>query len=149
MKNLSKGLCLLVVATSLQCVTSNLPEFDASNVTEMQFTFRGVPGRDGRDGLVGPQGGEGPMGPRGNIGPPGECKHMLYICMVCSKKVAREVLNDSALIRPLSAGPAGLPGPEGVEGQTGPQGSIGPSGELAIVLALAYYRVVKVCLPHT
>ena len=102
MNNLSKGLCLLVVATSLQLVTSNLPEFDASNVTEMQFTFRGVPGRDGRDGLVGPQGppgpagpfgpqgGEGPMGPRGNIGPPGECKHMLYICMVCSKKVFRE-----------------------------------------------------------
>ena len=83
MNNLPKGLCLLVVATSLQYVTSNLPEFDASNVTEMQFTFHGVPGRDGRDGLVGPQGppgppgpfgpqgGEGPVGPRGNVGPPG------------------------------------------------------------------------------
>ena len=102
MSNLAKGLCLLVVATSLQLVTSNLPEFNANNVTEMQFTFRGVPGRDGRDGLVGPQGppgpagpfgpqgGEGPMGPRGNIGPPGKSKYMLYICMVCSKKVVRE-----------------------------------------------------------
>ena len=91
MNNLPKGLCLLVVATSLQYVTSNLPEFDASNVTEMQFTFRGVPGRDGRDGLVGlrgppgplgpfgPQGGEGPMGPRGNVGPPGESTRMLDI----------------------------------------------------------------------
>ena len=39
MSNLSKGLCLLVVATSLQLVTSNLPEFDASNVTEIQLTF--------------------------------------------------------------------------------------------------------------
>ena len=100
MNTLSKGLCLLVVATSLQLVTSNRPEFNANNVTEMQFTFRGVPGRDGRDGLVGPQGppgpagpfgpqgGEGPIGPRGNIGPPGECKHMLdriNACMVCGK----------------------------------------------------------------
>ena len=58
-------------------------------MTEIQLTFRGVPGRDGRDGLVGPQGapgpagpfgpqgGEGPMGPRRNVGPQSESKHML------------------------------------------------------------------------
>ena len=64
-----------------------------------------------------------------------------------ARRFSEKVPNESALFRPLSAGPAGLPGPEGVEGSTGPQGSIGPPGELAIVLALAYYRVVKVCLP--
>ena len=86
---LPKGLCLLVVATSLQCVSGQVAEFDASNVTEMQFTFRGVPGRDGRDGLIGPQGQhgpagligpqgeEGPVGPRGNAGPQGESSKML------------------------------------------------------------------------
>ena len=80
---LPKGLCLLVVATSLQSVAGHVAEFDASNVTEMQFTFRGVPGRDGRDGLVGPQGPPGPAGPtglqggEGHAGPPGESRHML------------------------------------------------------------------------
>ena len=78
---------LLLLAVMTLCVFGQVAEFDASNVTEMQFTFRGVPGRDGRDGLIGPQGppgqagpfgpqgGEGPMGPRGNVGPLGECKH--------------------------------------------------------------------------
>ena len=78
---------LLLLAVKTLCVSGQVAEFDASNVTEMQFTFRGVPGRDGRDGLVGsqgppgpagpfgPQGGEGPMGPRGYTGPPGESKH--------------------------------------------------------------------------
>ena len=99
MTTLPKGLCLLVVATSLQCVTGQVAEFGASNVTETQFTFRGVPGRDGRDGLVGPQGppgpagpigpqgGEGPVGPRGNVGPQGESRQKIYTCMACSKKV--------------------------------------------------------------
>ena len=78
---------LLLLAVKTLCVSGQVAEFDASNVTEMQFTFHGVPGRDGRDGLVGPQGppgpagpygphgGEGPMGPRGNVGPPGGSKH--------------------------------------------------------------------------
>ena len=75
---------LLLLAVNTLCVSGHVLEFDASNVTEMQFTFRGVPGRDGRDGLAGPQGpsgpaspfgpqgGEGPEGPRGRAGPPGE-----------------------------------------------------------------------------
>ena len=75
---------LLLLAVKTLCVSGHVAEFDASNVTEMQFTFRGVSGRDGRDGLVGPQGprgpvgpfgpqgGEGPVGPRGYTGPPGE-----------------------------------------------------------------------------
>ena len=58
-------------------------------MTEIQLTFCGVPGRDGKDGLVGPQGlpgpagpfgpqgGEGPMGTRRNVGPQSESKHML------------------------------------------------------------------------
>ena len=87
MSILPKRLLLLLVAINLQHVSGQVAEFDASNVTEMQFTFRGVPGRDGRDGLVGPrgppgptgpfgpQGGVGPVGQRGNIGPPGESKH--------------------------------------------------------------------------
>ena len=66
--------------------------------------------------------------------------------MHVASRLAEKAPNASSLIWPLSAGPTGLPGPEGVEGLTGPQGSIGPPGELAIVLALAYYRVVKVCL---
>ena len=78
---------LLLLAVSTQRVSGQVAEFDASNVTEMQFTFRGVPGRDGRDGLVGPQGppgppgpfgpqgGVGPVGQRGNIGPPGMSRH--------------------------------------------------------------------------
>ena len=73
------------------CVSGQVAEFDASNVTEMQFTFRGVPGRDGRNGLVGPlgppgpvgpfgpQGGEGPVGASGNVGPPGDSKHQQTI----------------------------------------------------------------------
>ena len=80
---------LLLLAVKTLCVSGQVAEFDASNVTEMQFTFHGVPGRDGRDGLVGPQGRpgpagpfgpqgeEGPVGPRGYTGPPGENKHML------------------------------------------------------------------------
>ena len=75
---------LLLLAVKSLCVSGQVAEFDATNVTEMQFTFRGVPGRDGRDGLVGPQGPpgpagpfgpqgvEGPTGPRGDTGPPGE-----------------------------------------------------------------------------
>ena len=82
---------LLLLAVKTLCVSGQVAEFDASNVTEMQFTFHGVPGRDGRDGLVGPQGppgpaglfghqgGEGPMGPRANIGPPGESKQQQTI----------------------------------------------------------------------
>ena len=58
--------------------------FDAGNITELQFTFRGVPGRDGLQGPQGPQGSQGPtgppgdqgiqgpVGPRGEVGPPGE-----------------------------------------------------------------------------
>ena len=76
-----------MLAVKTLCVSGQVAEFDASNVTEMQFTFRGVPGRDGRDGLVGPQGppgpvgpfgpqgGEGLKGPRGNVEPPGETEH--------------------------------------------------------------------------
>ena len=78
---------LFLLAVNTLCVSGQVAEFDASNVTEMQFTFRGVPGRDGRDGLVGPQGppgpagpigpqgGEGPVGPRGNKGSTGESRH--------------------------------------------------------------------------
>ena len=78
---------LFLLAVNTLCVSGHVGEFDASNVTEMQFTFSGVPGRDGRDGLVGPQGppgpagpigpqgGEGPVGPRGNAGPQGESGH--------------------------------------------------------------------------
>ncbi len=99
---------LLLLAVKTLCVSGQVAVFDASNVTEMQFTFHGVPGRDGRDGLVGPQGppgpagpfgpqgGEGPMGPRGNIGPPGECKRMLDICMVCSKRLAEKAPSYNA-----------------------------------------------------
>ena len=73
-----------LLAVCLQCCKADVTQFDASNLTEVQFTFRGTPGRDGRDGLVGPkgppgpfgpvgpQGGEGPAGPRGDIGPQGE-----------------------------------------------------------------------------
>ena len=78
--------------------------------------------------------------------------HARYV----ARRLAEKPPNESSFIRPLSAGPAGLPGPEGVEGLTGPQGSIGPPGKLAIVFTLAYYygthfghyRVVKGCLPH-
>ena len=43
---------LLLLAVNTLCVSGQVAEFDASNVTEMQFTFHGVPGRDGRDGLL-------------------------------------------------------------------------------------------------
>ena len=103
---------LFLLAVNTLCVSGQVAEFDASNVTEMQFTFRGVPGRDGRDGLVGPQGppgpvgpigpqgGEGPVGPRGNVGPQGESKHILdryavhiYVCILCGEKARREGVN--------------------------------------------------------
>ena len=82
---------LLVVITAsfllpacLQHCKADTTLFDASNLTEVQFTFRGTPGRDGRDGHVGPEGPPGPLGPagppgvvgpvgpRGDQGPPGE-----------------------------------------------------------------------------
>ena len=75
---------VFLLTTFLQPCKADTAQFDASNLTEVQFTFRGLPGRDGRDGLAGPegppgplgptgpQGGEGPAGPRGNTGPPGE-----------------------------------------------------------------------------
>ena len=74
------GILLLL---SINAVYSDIADFTADNVTEFQLTFRGVPGRDGRDGPTGPpgaqgpagppgpQGGEGPVGPRGNPGPRG------------------------------------------------------------------------------
>ena len=76
----------LVVLTVLLSGTLSLEDtlFEAGNVTELQFTFRGVPGRDGREGPTGPQGAEGPTGPtgpqgvkgpagpRGDVGPRGE-----------------------------------------------------------------------------
>ena len=64
-----------LLVTCLQCCKADITQFDASNLTEVQFTFRGTPGRDGRDGLVGPvgpKGGEGLVGPKGDNGPPGE-----------------------------------------------------------------------------
>ena len=51
-----------------------------NNVSEWQFTMRGVPGRDGPvgpagppgpPGSTGPHGNEGPIGPRGSVGPQG------------------------------------------------------------------------------
>lgn len=74
----------LLMSACLQCCKADVTQFDASNLTEVEFTFRGTPGRDGRDGLVGPkgppgplgpvgpQGGEGPAGPQGDYGPPGK-----------------------------------------------------------------------------
>ena len=73
----------ILLLFSINAVYSDVADFTADNVTEFQLTFRGVPGRDGRDGPTGPpgaqgpagppgpQGGEGPVGPRGNPGPRG------------------------------------------------------------------------------
>jgi hypothetical protein len=53
-----------------QCLQLGLAQstFEANNVTELQFTFRGVPGRDGHQGPVGPMGPQGPTGPNGKQG---------------------------------------------------------------------------------
>ena len=77
------GVILFLLVSQIYQVYSDVADFTAENVTEFQLTFRGVPGRDGRDGPTGPpgaqgpagppgpQGGEGPVGPRGNPGPRG------------------------------------------------------------------------------
>ena len=77
------GVILFLLVSQIYQVYSDVADFTADNVTEFQLTFRGVPGRDGRDGPTGPpgaqgpagppgpQGGEGPVGPRGNPGPRG------------------------------------------------------------------------------
>ena len=53
-----------------QCLQLGLTQstVEANNVTELQFTFRGVPGRDGLQGPVGPMGPQGPTGPNGKQG---------------------------------------------------------------------------------
>ena len=85
------GVFGVLLLFSIHAVYSDVADFIADNVTEFQLTFRGVPGRDGRDGLTGPpgaqgpagppgpQGGEGPVGPRGNPGPRGIVFNRLMI----------------------------------------------------------------------
>ena len=52
---------VLVAGTALQWSGAEVAEFDANNVTKMEFTFRGVPGRDGMAGQP------GPVGPQGTV----------------------------------------------------------------------------------
>ena len=85
------GVILFLLVSQVYQVYSDVADFTADNVTEFQLTFRGVPGRDGRDGPTGspgaqgpagppgPQGGEGPVGPRGNPGPRGIAFNRLII----------------------------------------------------------------------
>ena len=85
------GVFGVLLLFAINAVYSDVADFTADNVTEFQLTFRGVPGRDGRDGPTGPpgaqgptgppgpQGGEGPVGPRGNPGPRGIVFNRLMI----------------------------------------------------------------------
>ena len=61
---------MLILVLFAQCLQLGFTQstFEADNVTELQFTFRGVPGRDGHQGPVGPMGPQGPTGPNGKQG---------------------------------------------------------------------------------
>jgi hypothetical protein len=59
---------LVLIATLPGAFSVEDTVFDAGNLTELQFTFRGVPGRDGLQGPQGTQGSQGPTGPSGDQG---------------------------------------------------------------------------------
>jgi hypothetical protein len=48
------------------CLGQDHTEFEGNNVTEVKFTFRGIPGRDGHQGPPGSPGPPGPPGPSGS-----------------------------------------------------------------------------------
>ena len=50
---------VVLAGTALQHSSARVAQFDANNVTKMEFTFQGVPGRDGMDGQPGPVGPQG------------------------------------------------------------------------------------------
>ena len=58
---------VLLAGTALQQSSARVAQFDANNVTKMEFTFQGVPGRDGMNGQPGP------------VGPQGTYVYVLYI----------------------------------------------------------------------
>ena len=50
---------VFLAGTALQHSSAKVAQFDANNVTKMEFTFQGVPGRDGMQGQPGPAGPQG------------------------------------------------------------------------------------------
>ena len=56
---------VLLAGTALQHSSAKVAQFDANNVTKMEFTFQGVPGRDGTQGQPGPAGPQGIIHNRG------------------------------------------------------------------------------------
>ena len=138
----------LVVLTVLLSGTLSLEDtlFEAGNVTELQFTFRGVPGRDGMVGPTGPQGREGPTGPtgpqgakgptgpRGDVGPRGEYSY--FTTNDSSESTIGSIhirrccwVDHITSVFLYIAGYPGPPGVQGAEGVRGPRGYAGLSGE--------------------
>ncbi|XP_062989222.1 pulmonary surfactant-associated protein D [Elgaria multicarinata webbii] len=93
---------------------------------------KGLPGRDGRDGIQGPKGDigeQGLQGPRGILGPPGK---MGPAGAVGQKGTQGETgpKGDAGEIGPR--GIRGLQGPPGNAGPSGPIGNSGPQGEKGV-----------------
>ena len=80
------GLAFLA-GTALQHSSAKVAQFDANNVTKMEFTFQGVPGRDGMQGQPGPAGPQGIIHNRGGCTkkcPPHHCPFHFALFVVYS-----------------------------------------------------------------